>query len=164
MRGRWAYLYRAVDESRQVIDILLQEQRDLDSARAFFAQAIARRGVTPLVVITAGQPAYRRAVREHTPEARQIVTGLHGGPGHATPPPTDRSHVPVNDRVRPMRGHQSLTTGQWLVEGITAAQAMHGGHLRTAGVPGTEPGTPHQRARQVVAIFEELASNLRLAS
>ena len=164
VRGRWAYLYRAIDAGGQVIDTLLREQRDLDSARAFFAQAIARRGVTPTVVITDGHPAYRRAVREHAPGARQIVTGLHRAPGHATTQPIERSHVPVKDRVRPMRGLQSIATGQWLMEGMAVAQAIHRGHMRSTGVTATELGTPHQRARQVVAIFEELASNLRLAS
>jgi transposase, IS6 family len=40
LRGRWAYLYRAIDEEGQVVDVLLREHRDLDSARAFFARAI----------------------------------------------------------------------------------------------------------------------------
>jgi transposase-like protein len=60
---RWAYLYRAADEHGQVVDVLLREQRDLASARAFFEQAIARRGVRPKVVITDRHAAYRRAVR-----------------------------------------------------------------------------------------------------
>jgi transposase-like protein len=42
--GRWAYLCRAVDESGQVVDVLMRAQRDLVSARACFDQAIARRG------------------------------------------------------------------------------------------------------------------------
>src|SRR5687767_8730562 len=31
VRGRWAYLYRAIDEDGQVVDVLLREHRDLDS-------------------------------------------------------------------------------------------------------------------------------------
>ena len=38
----WAYLYRAVDETGQVVDVLLREHRDLASARAFFEQATRR--------------------------------------------------------------------------------------------------------------------------
>jgi transposase-like protein len=55
--GQWAYLYRAIDEEGQVVDVLLRENRDLDSARAFFGQAIGRRGVTPSEVITDGHQA-----------------------------------------------------------------------------------------------------------
>jgi predicted Zn finger-like uncharacterized protein len=38
VRGRWAYLYRAVHEGGQVVDVRFREHRDLDSARAFFIQ------------------------------------------------------------------------------------------------------------------------------
>ena len=36
--GRWRYLYRAVDQFGQVIDVLLSEQRDTAAARRFFAK------------------------------------------------------------------------------------------------------------------------------
>lgn len=39
-----AYLYRAIDEHGQLIDVFLRAHRDLDSAKAFLAQAIERRG------------------------------------------------------------------------------------------------------------------------
>jgi transposase-like protein len=61
--GKWAYLYRAVNDHGQVIHVLLRERRDLESARAFFDQAIARRGGRPKVVVTDKHAAYRRAVR-----------------------------------------------------------------------------------------------------
>ena len=51
------YLDRAVDEHGQVVDVLLHEQRDLANARAFFAQAIARRGVRAVLVVTDKHPA-----------------------------------------------------------------------------------------------------------
>jgi transposase-like protein len=34
--GRWRYLYRAVDQFGQVIDVLLSQQRDTAAARRFF--------------------------------------------------------------------------------------------------------------------------------
>ena len=80
VKGRWAYLYRAIDEDGQVNDVLLREHRDLDSARAFLAQAIERRGVTPREMITDGYQAYQRAVREEAPEAVHVAPGeLSGG-------------------------------------------------------------------------------------
>jgi transposase-like protein len=38
--GRWRYLYRAVDQYGQVIDVLLAEQRDTAAARRFFTRAL----------------------------------------------------------------------------------------------------------------------------
>src|SRR3978361_671515 len=37
--GRWTYLYRAIDQYGQVIDIWLSRKRDLTTARAFFGRA-----------------------------------------------------------------------------------------------------------------------------
>jgi hypothetical protein len=66
VKGRSAYVYRALDKDGQVIDVVL---RDLASAKAFLAQAIERRGVTPAEVITDGHQAAQRAVREAAPAA-----------------------------------------------------------------------------------------------
>jgi transposase, IS6 family len=38
--GRWRYLYRAVDQYGQVIDVLLSEHRHTAVARAFFTRAL----------------------------------------------------------------------------------------------------------------------------
>jgi hypothetical protein len=38
--GKWAYLYRAVDQHGQVIDVLLSRSRDLAAARRFFIRAL----------------------------------------------------------------------------------------------------------------------------
>jgi transposase-like protein len=34
--GRWVYLYRAIDQFGQVIDVLVAEKRDLAATRRFF--------------------------------------------------------------------------------------------------------------------------------
>jgi transposase, IS6 family len=34
--GRWVYLYRAIDQYGQVIDVLVSEKRDLAATRRFF--------------------------------------------------------------------------------------------------------------------------------
>lgn len=40
--GRWTYLYRAMDQHGQVIDVLLSARRDLGAARRFFTRRCAR--------------------------------------------------------------------------------------------------------------------------
>src|SRR6266550_1615434 len=39
--GRWRYLYRAIDQFGQVIDVLLSEQRDTAAARRFLVRVLA---------------------------------------------------------------------------------------------------------------------------
>jgi transposase-like protein len=79
--GHWAYLYRAIDQRGQVIDVLLRENRDLASARAFFARATERRGVQPTQVVTDKHIPYVQAVRREAASARHIRTGLHRAKG-----------------------------------------------------------------------------------
>jgi transposase-like protein len=150
--------HRAVDEAGQVVDVLLRERRDLASARAFFDQAITRRGVRPKVVVTDKHAAYRRAVRRR---ARHIRTGLHRARGETTKA-VERSHVPVKDRLRAMKGLQSVATGQRLLEGIGLAHAIHRGHLEaTVGSDGGgRPPSPHDRARATAEAFTRLAITL----
>jgi transposase, IS6 family len=38
--GQWVYLYRAIDQFGQVIDVLVSEKRDLAATRRFFTRAL----------------------------------------------------------------------------------------------------------------------------
>ena len=98
-----------MDETGQVVDVLLREKRDLESAKAFFEQAIKRRGVIPDEVVTDKHRAYLRAVKQHAPDAKHRRTGLHRQRALTTKP-IERSHVLVKDRVRPMRSLGSVET------------------------------------------------------
>jgi transposase, IS6 family len=40
---RWVYLYRAIDQYGQVIDVLVSEKRDLAATRRFFTRALESR-------------------------------------------------------------------------------------------------------------------------
>ncbi|KGM87291.1 Transposase, partial [Roseovarius mucosus DSM 17069] len=51
VKGRWTYLYRAVDRDGQTLDLMLSERRDLAAARRFFKRAIGINGVPDQVVI-----------------------------------------------------------------------------------------------------------------
>jgi transposase-like protein len=61
--GRWTYLYRAIDQHGQVIDMLLSARRDLAAARRFFTRAL-RAGTIPAEVTTDRAPAYPRVLDE----------------------------------------------------------------------------------------------------
>src|SRR6202021_2829046 len=43
VKGRWIYLYRAVDSRGQTIDFLLSAKRDAEAAKRFFRRALAQR-------------------------------------------------------------------------------------------------------------------------
>src|SRR5260221_7073088 len=66
--GTWTYLYRAVDQHGQVIDVLLSVRRDLAAARRFFARAL-RAGTIPVEVTTDRAPVYPRVLDDLIPSA-----------------------------------------------------------------------------------------------
>jgi transposase, IS6 family len=44
VNGMWRYVYRAVDQHGQVIDVLLSTRRDAAAARQFFSRPVHAQG------------------------------------------------------------------------------------------------------------------------
>jgi len=51
VRGKWTYLYRAVDRDGQTLDFMLSERRDAAAARRFFKRAVGANGVPERIAI-----------------------------------------------------------------------------------------------------------------
>jgi transposase-like protein len=64
VRGRWVYLYRAVDKQGNTVDFRLSPKRDVAAAKAFFRKALRTQGCAPLRITLDGYAASHRAVRE----------------------------------------------------------------------------------------------------
>ena len=86
-RGRWHYIYRAIDGHGQIVDAFVSPTRDLVAARRFFEQAIASSQTTPRRVITDKVGAYPPALATATgragsdwaltvPTASNVTTGF----------------------------------------------------------------------------------------
>ena len=64
-RGRWTYLYRAIDSRGQTIDFLLSARRDTAAAKRFFRKALGQpHTVNPSTITVDKNPSYPRAVAE----------------------------------------------------------------------------------------------------
>src|SRR3712207_2420434 len=65
VKGRWMYLYRAVDSRGQTIDFLLSARRDAEAAKRFFRKALGQpHTADPRTITVDKNPAYPRAVAE----------------------------------------------------------------------------------------------------
>ena len=64
IKGRWVYLYRAVDKAGKTVDFLLRAKRDVAAAKAFFRRALTSQGRLPDKITLDGYQASHRAARE----------------------------------------------------------------------------------------------------
>jgi transposase-like protein len=71
IKGRWTYLYRAVDSEGKTVDFLLRAKRDVAAAKAFFWRAFKTQGGLPRAITLGGYQASHRAAREFLGEHRR---------------------------------------------------------------------------------------------
>jgi transposase-like protein len=129
--GRWRYLYRAVDQYGQVIDVLLSEQRDTAAARRFFARALAQAPV-PVEVTTDKAGAYLRVIDELVPAAAHVTEQYANNLVEA-------DHGRLKAWLRPMRGLKRFRSAARLAAGHAFVQACV---VAIANLP----LTPHHRS------------------
>ena len=65
--GRWRYVYRAIDQFGQVIDVFVSPRRDTAAARQFFEQAIDTTKMAPVEVVTDRAATYPMVLEELLP-------------------------------------------------------------------------------------------------
>src|SRR6202034_1861924 len=101
VRGRWRYLYRAIDRDGALVDVRLSEHRELAAARSFFRSAKAVTGVTPDRVTTDGHDAYPRAIRTELGKQVRHRTSRYLNNR------LEQDHRGIKSRCRPMLGMMS---------------------------------------------------------
>jgi IS6 family transposase len=71
VKGKWVYLYRAVDSTGTTIDFLLSAHRDAAAAKRFFQRALRAPGHRrPRVINVDGNPSYPKVVAELKTEGK----------------------------------------------------------------------------------------------
>ena len=122
--GRWRYLYRAVDQYGQVIDVLLSEQRDTAAARTFFMRALAH-GPAPVEVTTDKAGPYLRVLDGLAPTAAHIIEQYGNNRIEA-------DHGRLKARLRPMRGLKRFRSAARIAAGHAFLQNLRRGHYELA--------------------------------
>ena len=94
--GRWRYVYRAIDQRGQIIELYVSQRRDTLSALRFFMTALRAHG-EPVEVVTDRAPALRAAIDELLPAV------FHNTEQYANNR-VDCDHGRLKARLRPIRG------------------------------------------------------------
>ena len=117
IRGKWAYLYRAVDREGKTVDFRLNSKRDVAVAKAFFRKAIKGQGSTPRTVTFDGYAASHRAVREMKAEG-QMPTDTKLRSSKYLNNLIEQDHRGVKARIGPMLGLKRFRTAAVTIAGI----------------------------------------------
>ena len=139
--GRWVYLYRALDQYGQVIDVLVSTKRDLAATRRFFTQALEH-NPSPTEVTTDRAPAYPRVLDDLLPAACHVTEQY-------TNNPVEADHGRLKARLRPMRGLKQLRSARVISTGHAFVQNLRRGHY--------ELGVDADPSHRLPAAFVELA-------
>ena len=139
--GSWRYVYRAVDQYGQVIDVFVSTKRDLKAATALLAIAIRSHG-EPAEITTDRAHALVRVIAELLPAALHDTTQYANNRVEA-------DHGRLKARLRPMRGLKRDRTASVVCRGHAFIQNLRRGHY--------ELGVDALPGRTIAAAFDELA-------
>ena len=142
--GTWRYVYRAVDQYGQVIDVFVSKRRDLKAATRFLVNAIGTHG-EPAEITTDRAHALVRVVSELLPDVLHDTTQYANNRVEA-------DHGRLKARLRPMRGLKRDRTASVVIRGHAFIQNLRRGHyeLGVDALPGlTLPAAFDQLARVI---------------
>jgi transposase-like protein len=140
--GRWRYVYRAIDQSGQVVEVFVSIRRDARAARRFFERAIGTTKVMPAEVVTDRAPTYPQVIEELLPAAWHRTDRYANNQLEA-------DHGRLKARLRLMRGLKQDHSARIIIAGHAFIQNLRRGHYELA--------VEEQMNRRLTTAFNELA-------
>ena len=137
VRGRWVYLYRAIDSNGNTLEFCFSERRDLTAAKRFLRKALQRHGRPERIVID-GSQTNREAILACDSESR-----LQDGSRRKLKPirirqsahlnkSIEEGHRAIKRRVRSMLGFKSIASARAILGGIELIHMMRKGQAKYA--------------------------------
>jgi transposase-like protein len=106
IRGRQMYLWRAVDDEGEVLDVLVQRRRNKPAAEKLLRKLLKNQGIHPETITTDKLPSYGAAMK---------VLGLvdrHKPGGMRENSRAENSHLPIRRRERKQQRFKSQGSAQ----------------------------------------------------
>ena len=140
--GVWRYVYRAVDQHGQVVDVYVSVRRDITAARKFFTAALSAHG-EPDEVVTDLAHALAHVIEELLPDAFHNTQRYGNNRAEC-------DHGRLKARLQLMRGLKTDRTAAVVIRGHAFMQNVRRGHYEL----GADARNRHLR---VAAAFDELS-------
>jgi transposase-like protein len=133
VKGRWTYLYRAVDSRGQTIDFLLSAKRDAAAAKRFFRKALGQpHTVNPRAITVDKNPAYPCAV-EQMKEDGELWRCSRLRQCKFLNNIVEQDHRRMKRLVRPGLGFGSFWTARRTLAGYEVMAMVRKGQVRRIG-------------------------------
>jgi len=148
VRGKWMYLYRAVDSTGQTLDFLLNETRSTRAAKRFFRKVLGTpKRVAPRVINVDQNAAYVGAIRD-LKEAGLLPADCERRPVKYLNNLVEQDHRFIKRRVKPGLGFGSYPTAWRTIQGY---EVMH--MIRKGQIAGVEKGDSQAQQQFIDGLF-----------
>jgi transposase, IS6 family len=130
VKGKWTYLYRAVDKEGNTLDFLLRAKRDAKAASRFFKKVLkANHTQTPRVINVDKNPALSCSLEQLKKEGL-LPKKMQIRPVKYLNNIIEQDHRFIKKVTKPCLGFQSLPTASKTIAGIEAMHILWKGQLR----------------------------------
>jgi putative transposase len=140
VRGRWMYLYRAVDSVGDTVEFFFSENRDLIAAKRFIRKALKRHGRPDRIVID-GSQTNREAIIACDGESRlrdqsqRPLKPMRIRQSQYLNNRIEQDHRRIKRRIRSMLGFKSIAHAATILSGIEMVHMMRKRQARYARNP-----------------------------
>ena len=140
VRGRWMYLYRAIDSNGDTVEFWFSERRNLIAAKRFLRKALKRHGRPERIVID-GSQTNREAILSCDAESclqdrsRGRLKPIRIQQSQYLNNRIEQDHRAIKRRVRPMLGFKSTASARAILGGIELIHMMRKGQAKYACNP-----------------------------
>jgi len=138
VRGKWTYLYRAVDKFGNTIDFYLSQTRNAKAAKRFLGKAM--NGLTdwekPKVINTNKAPTYGTAIWELKAEGKCPKELVHRRQVKYLNNVVEADHGKLKQLLKPVRGFKTLKTAYATIKGFEVMRALRKGQAAIFNLTG----------------------------
>ena len=135
IKGKAAYLYRAVDKDGHTIDFLLTPNRDRDAAEAFLCKAIRSQGLPEKITIDQSGANTAAIMHYNTTHKTSIIIRRCKYLNNII----EQDHRAVKRITRPILGFKSFWAARCTIAGIEVMHAIRKRQLETTGTVSQTP-------------------------
>jgi transposase-like protein len=130
VKGRWCYLYRAIDSAGATIDFLLSAKRDADAAKRLFRKALSVAShEQPRIINTDLAPIYNSAIPAIKKEGMLRRRCRHR-PVQYLNNILEQDHRAIKRRVNAKQGFREFQAARRTIQGYEAINMMRKGQVR----------------------------------